>query len=45
MSILKDGLFVSGTALVYETEYINGEPKFLKDINYVSGFINLSTTR
>ncbi|XP_018568225.1 parathyroid hormone/parathyroid hormone-related peptide receptor [Anoplophora glabripennis] len=34
MSILKDGLFVSGTALVYETEYINGEPKFIKDVNY-----------
>ncbi|KAJ8913470.1 hypothetical protein NQ315_013850 [Exocentrus adspersus] len=34
MSILKDGLFVSGTALVYETEYIDGEPKFLKDMKY-----------
>lgn len=38
MSILKDGLFVSGTALIYETEYENGEPKFIKDTNYVSWF-------
>ncbi|KAJ8926423.1 hypothetical protein NQ314_021211 [Rhamnusium bicolor] len=34
MSILKDGLFVKGTTLVYETQYIDGEPKFIKDINY-----------
>lgn len=38
MSILKDGLFVSGTALVYETDYIDGEPRFIKGVNYVSNF-------
>ncbi|KAJ8984370.1 hypothetical protein NQ317_003518 [Molorchus minor] len=34
MSILKDGLFVKGTALFYDTDYIEGEPKFLREFNY-----------
>ncbi|KAJ8945097.1 hypothetical protein NQ318_005278 [Aromia moschata] len=34
MSIMKDGLFIKGTALVYDIEYIDGEPKFSKEYNY-----------
>jgi hypothetical protein len=39
MSLIKDGLFVKGTALPHEIIYEDGEPVFTK-ADYVSALIN-----